>query len=95
MNFEDVVVDLLQFAATELPIDVSAMLKKALKTEGNPAVKTQLKAIVKNFELALEESTVTSNLEKLGHVRTHDANFSRLMESRNGGSHPVAYSNWG
>ncbi|MHA2231577.1 MAG: fumarate hydratase [Candidatus Hodarchaeales archaeon] len=57
MDFEEVVVDLLQFAATELPKDVSAMLKEALKNEGNPAAKTQLKAIVKNFELALEEST--------------------------------------
>ncbi|MFW9916626.1 MAG: fumarate hydratase [Candidatus Thorarchaeota archaeon] len=57
MNFEEVVVDLLRLAATELPIDVSRTLKEALKNEGSSAAKTQLQAIVENFELALEETT--------------------------------------
>ncbi|MFX0115486.1 MAG: fumarate hydratase, partial [Candidatus Hodarchaeota archaeon] len=57
MDFEEVVVDLLRFAATELPTDVGMALKNAMTNEGSPAAKTQLKAIIKNFELALEEAT--------------------------------------
>jgi len=57
MDFQEVVVDLLRFAATELPVDVSSALRYAMKNEGNPAARTQLEAIVKNFKLALEENT--------------------------------------
>jgi fumarate hydratase subunit alpha len=57
MNFEEVVVDLLRFAATKLPADVSSALKDALENEGSSAAKTQLQAIVKNFELAVKETT--------------------------------------
>ncbi|MHA2495398.1 MAG: fumarate hydratase [Candidatus Hodarchaeales archaeon] len=57
MDFEEVIVDLLRLATTELPADVSRTLKEALKNEGSSAAKTQLKAIIKNFELALEETT--------------------------------------
>jgi tartrate dehydratase alpha subunit/fumarate hydratase class I-like protein len=35
MDFEEVIVDLLRLAATELPADVSRTLKEALKNEGS------------------------------------------------------------
>ncbi len=57
MDFEEVIVQLLRFAATELPIDVSSALKIAMENETSPAAKTQLDAIVRNFELAFKETT--------------------------------------
>ena len=54
---ENTVVDLLRFAATELPLDVKTAIRRALKQERNEVAKTQLRTMIKNFELAEKSST--------------------------------------
>jgi fumarate hydratase subunit alpha len=49
---EDVAVKLLELAATELPHDVKEALQRAYHKEENKVGKAQLKAILKNLELA-------------------------------------------
>lgn len=49
---EDVAVELLQLAATELPSDVKEALERAYSEEESEVGKAQLKAILKNVELA-------------------------------------------
>lgn len=53
---EDTIVTLLRLAVTDLPNDVSAGLKHALKKESNETAKSQLKAILDNIRLARESS---------------------------------------
>lgn len=54
---EDMTVDLLRLAVTELPKDVREALKQAYQYETSPAGKTQLRAILDNIELAEKTST--------------------------------------
>jgi len=61
---EDVAVNLLRFAVTELPKDVKQALQKAYREETSDAGKTQLKAILDNMDLA--EKTRTQR-ETSGH----------------------------
>lgn len=61
MNFEslveEVTVNLLKLAVTELPGDVKEALREAYCRERNPAGKAQLKAILENIKLAEETNT--------------------------------------
>jgi len=52
---ENVAVNLLRLAVTELPSDVKAALKNAYERERNPLGKIQLKAILDNIRLAEEK----------------------------------------
>ena len=54
---ENVAVNLLRFAVTELPKDVEEALQKAYSEETSEAGKTQLRAILDNIELAGETHT--------------------------------------
>jgi fumarate hydratase subunit alpha len=54
---EDTAVKLLQFAATQLPKDVSEVLKQMHEQEPKAASKAALKTIVDNFTIADETST--------------------------------------
>ena len=54
---EDTAVQLLKFAATQLPNDVSEALKKMHEQETKPTSKAALKTIVENFNIAEETST--------------------------------------
>jgi len=54
---EDVAVNLLRLAVTELPQDVKEALQRAYKEEESEAGKTQLKAILDNIELAEKTNT--------------------------------------
>ena len=61
---ENTVVDLLRLAATELPLDVKKAIRRALKQERNEVAKTQLRTMIKNFELA--ENTGTPMCQDTG-----------------------------
>ena len=61
---ENTAVNLLRLAVTELPLDVKQAIKNALKRERNEVAKDQLRAIIKNFELA--ESTSTPMCQDTG-----------------------------
>ncbi len=63
---ENVGVNLLRLAVTELPKDVKEVLQRAYKEETNPAGKTQLKAILDNIELA--EKTRTPMCQDTGTI---------------------------
>lgn len=54
---EETVVKLLKFAATELPLDAAAILKKIQENEPNTTAKANLSTIVENFSQAAETST--------------------------------------
>ncbi|UCH32040.1 MAG: fumarate hydratase [Candidatus Bathyarchaeota archaeon] len=56
-TIEDVTVNLLRLAVTELPKDVKEALKQAYHHETSQAGKTQLQAILDNIELAEKTST--------------------------------------
>ncbi|RLI02183.1 fumarate hydratase, partial [Candidatus Bathyarchaeota archaeon] len=51
---ENVTVNLLQLAVTELPEDVKTALRNAYDKERSPIGKTQLKTILENIKLAEE-----------------------------------------
>jgi fumarate hydratase subunit alpha len=53
---EDIIVNLLRVAVTDLPSDVSESLEKALRKERNPTAKSQLQAILENIRLARQRS---------------------------------------
>jgi hypothetical protein len=55
MGFEEVVVDLLRLAATELPADVGLALKNAMKNEESPAAKKPKGLSTRKFPIATEE----------------------------------------
>ncbi|MFX1237904.1 MAG: fumarate hydratase [Promethearchaeota archaeon] len=55
-HLEDIIVNLLRLAATELPVDVILQIKRALKNEINQIAREQLKAILKNIGIAKEEN---------------------------------------
>lgn len=63
---ENVAVNLLRFAVTELPKDVKEALQKAYREETSEAGKTQLKAILDNVELA--EKTRTPMCQDTGTI---------------------------
>lgn len=63
---ENVAVNLLRFAVTELPTDVKKALQKAYREETSEAGKTQLKAILDNVELA--EKTRTPMCQDTGTI---------------------------
>jgi fumarate hydratase subunit alpha len=63
---EDVAVNLLRFAVTELPKDVKQALQKAYREETSDAGKTQLKAILDNMDLA--EKTRTPMCQDTGTI---------------------------
>lgn len=63
---EDVAVNLLRLAVTELPQDVKEALQKAYREETSEAGKTQLKAILENIELA--EKTRTPMCQDTGTI---------------------------
>lgn len=63
---EDVAVNLLRFAVTELPKDVKKALQKSYLEETSDAGKTQLKAILDNVELA--EKTRTPMCQDTGTI---------------------------
>lgn len=63
---ENVAVNLLRFAVTELPKDVKEALQKAYHEETSEAGKTQLKAILDNVELA--EKTRTPMCQDTGTI---------------------------
>ena len=54
---EDIAVNLLRLAVTELPPDVKEALERAYREEESEAGKTQLEAILKNIELAEKTRT--------------------------------------
>jgi fumarate hydratase subunit alpha len=70
LNFEEAVenvaVNLLRFAVTELPKDIKEALQKAYREETSDAGKTQLKAILDNVELA--EKTRTPMCQDTGTI---------------------------
>lgn len=53
-KIEDAIVSLLRIAVTRLPKDVEEALEKAMERERNETAKAQLKAIIKNIQLAEE-----------------------------------------
>jgi fumarate hydratase subunit alpha len=55
-DLEDTTVKLLRLAVTDLPQDVVKALEKSLESENNPTAKSQLEAILKNIELARQQS---------------------------------------
>ncbi|MFX0169296.1 MAG: fumarate hydratase [Candidatus Hodarchaeota archaeon] len=55
-DLEEVIVNLLRLAVTDLPRDVSKGLEEALKNERNLTAKNQLQAILENIELARQRS---------------------------------------
>jgi len=55
-DLEDVIVNLLCLAVTDLPLDVNMALEEALRSESNPTGKNQLQAILENVRLARERS---------------------------------------
>ncbi len=63
---EDVAVNLLRLAVTELPNDIKKALRKAHQEETSEAGKTQLKAILDNIELA--EKTRTPMCQDTGTI---------------------------
>jgi fumarate hydratase subunit alpha len=76
---ENTVVDLLRLAATELPLEVKKSLRRALKQERNEVAKTQLRTMIKNFELA--ENTGTPMCQDTGTITfyiTAGETFPRL-----------------
>ena len=70
LNFEETVenvaVNLLRFAVTELPKDIKEALQKAYREETSDVGKTQLKAILENVELA--EKTRTPMCQDTGTI---------------------------
>lgn len=63
---EDVAINLLRLAVTELPSDIKKALRKAHREETSEAGKTQLKAILDNIELA--EKTCTPMCQDTGTI---------------------------
>lgn len=55
-ELEDIIVNLLRLAVTDLPSDVFEALEEALRREHNPTAKSQLQAILENVTLARERS---------------------------------------
>jgi len=53
---EDTAVELLRIAVTDLPQATSEAIRERLQTEENPTAKNQLEAIVKNIDLAKENT---------------------------------------
>jgi len=56
-TIENIAINLLRLAVTQLPKDVKEALQNAHKQETSPAGKTQLKAILDNIELAEKTNT--------------------------------------
>jgi len=54
---ETTVVELLRLAATELPLDVKTALRQALIHERSAVAQTQLRTMIRNFELAEQTGT--------------------------------------
>jgi fumarate hydratase subunit alpha len=63
---ENTAVDLLRLAATELSLDVKTAIRRALKQERTEVAKTQLRTMIKNFELA--ENTGTPMCQDTGTI---------------------------
>lgn len=55
-ELEDIIVNLLRLAVTDLPSDVFKALENALRRERNPTAKSQLQTILENVTLARERS---------------------------------------
>jgi len=55
-DLEEVIVNLLRLAVTDLPSDVSEALEDALRKERNPTARSQLESILENVRLARQNS---------------------------------------